>query len=151
MPADETGSGRRELADWITVDCRDLMARVIVNRVWQHHFGRGLVDTPNDFGRRGRPPTHPELLDYLAQRLMASRWSLKTLHREILLSQAYRRSTAARIEDAAADPENVWYARFSRRPLSAEELRDTLLQLGGELDLAPGGEHSCEEDSCAFK
>lgn len=141
VPAEPAGSGRLHLAHWLTEQSQPLLARVIANRVWQHHFGRGLVDTPNDFGRRGRLPTHPQLLDYLAARLNANGWSLKSLHRELLLSQAYRRSASALPQDISADPDNLLYARFSRRPLSAEELRDTLLMQSGALEAAPTAGH----------
>jgi hypothetical protein len=134
------GSGRRELALWLTRPENPLTARVIVNRVWQQHFGRGLVATPNDFGLRSQPPSHPELLDWLATRFREQGWSLKWLHRQILSSQAYGRSSRTAAA-AAADPANEWLWRFTRRRLSAEEIRDSLLLFGGGLDTSPGQGH----------
>ncbi len=131
-------SGRRELAQWLTSPENCLTARVIVNRVWHWHFGRGLVKTPNDFGTRGAPPTHPELLDYLAYQFMQNGWSLKWLHRQILGSATY---SQACITGSATTPSDDLYAFFPRRRLSAEELRDTLLHVTGELDLKPGENH----------
>ncbi|MFM7319412.1 MAG: DUF1553 domain-containing protein, partial [bacterium] len=123
-----------------------LISRVVVHRVWQYHFGRGLVATPNDFGTRGQKPTHPELLDYLAGWFVASGWDFKALHRAIMGSRAYQRS--AEMADSeefhrniGADPNNSFLWRFDRRRLSAEELRDSLLQASGGLDLSPGGPH----------
>jgi hypothetical protein len=118
-----SGSGRLELANWITSKENPLTPRVIVNRVWQWHFGRGIVATPNDFGTRGAPPTHPELLDHLASEFAKDGWSLKKLHRRILLSATYQQ------------------AAFQRRRLTAEEIRDTLLVAGGELERTPGEAH----------
>jgi hypothetical protein len=132
-------SGRLELARWITARENPLAARIMANRVWQWHFGRGLVSTPNDFGTRGALPTHPELLDYLAIRLIESGWDLRVLHREILLSSTYQQSST-RTNDAATMPPEL-YASFARRRLAAEELRDSLLAVSGELDTTPGGAH----------
>jgi hypothetical protein len=142
--ADPAGSGRRELASWLTDSANPLVPRVLVNRLWQHHFGAGIVRTPNDFGTRGRAPTHPELIDWLATELIASQWQLKPLHRAILLSDAYQRTSLA---EESADPENLDLARFSRRRLSFEELRDTLLWLGGSLDRGRGGPHPFPPES----
>lgn len=131
------GSGRLELAQAI-VDARNpLTARVMVNRLWQHHFGRGLVATPSDFGRQGGLPSHPELLDWLATEFISSGWSLKNMHRLMMLSQAYRRagSTAA----AVADPDNRFLAYRSPHRLSFEELRDSWLLAAEALDLRMGG------------
>ena len=134
-------SGRRELAGWLTSKENPLTARVIVNRVWQAHFGTGLVPTPNDFGKQGRPPSHPELLDWLASQLIADGWSIKKLQRRILLSHAYR-IAGTRIEAAIAkDPNNELLSAFPRRRLDAESLRDTLLTLGESLDRTPAGPH----------
>lgn len=141
----DAGSGRRELAHWVTA--HPLFARVTVNRIWQWHFGRGLVATANDFGSRGEPPTHPELLDWLAAQLQANGYRLKPLHRLIMLSSAYQRSSLAAPETIAADPDNRWLARFSRRRLTAEELRDTLLVASGNLDLSPGQAHPFPPES----
>ena len=93
--ADPPGSGRLELARWIASPDNPLTARVMVNRIWQHHFGEGLVRTPSNFGRLGEPPTHPELLDYLARRFVRSGWSIKAMHRLIMLSAAYQQSSRA--------------------------------------------------------
>ncbi len=131
LPPDTKGSGRLELAQWLTRADNPLTARVMVNRIWQYHFGRGLVRTPNDFGVRGQPPTHPELLDHLATQFVKSGWSVKAMHRLIMLSATYRQ--------AAGDSDN--YAAFQRRRFSAEELRDAILAISGELDRAPGREH----------
>lgn len=145
----EKTSGRADLAGWLTAPrMRPLTARVIVNRVWQHHFGRGIVRTPNDFGSTGQPPTHPELLDYLAGRLIGGEWSLKSLHRLIMLSRTYRQAGAGdgaserAARSSQIDPENRWLWRFDRRRLSGEELRDSLLELSGELDSSQGRGHA---------
>lgn len=127
-------SGRLELANWLTSKTNPLTPRVIANRVWQWHFGRGIVATPNDFGTRGTPPTHPQLLDHLANELVNSGWSLKALHRKILLSATYQQAAG----DAHA---TALYGAFARRRVSVEELRDTLLIAGGELDRTPAGPH----------
>lgn len=139
LPADAPeGERRLALAKWITQD-NPLTARVLANRVWQWHFGTGLVDTPSDFGFLGSRPSHPELLDYLAQRLIAHGWRLKALHREILLSRAYLQSAAHRADGAAADAASRLLWRFPPRRLSAEELRDTMLAVAGKLQLEPMG------------
>jgi hypothetical protein len=135
-------TGRRSaLAQWLTRPDHPLTSRVIVNRVWQHHFGRGLAGTPNDFGRLGLKPTHPELLDWLAMRLVEGGWRLKPLHREILLSATYRQT--ARIAPSATaarvDPANSLLWRSPPRRLDAEQARDALLLAAGELDLTEGG------------
>ena len=122
------GSGRRELAGWLTDPANPLTARVMVNRLWQWHFGRGLVKTPNDFGTRGAPPTHPELLDYLAGKFLKSGWSVRAIDRLIVTSAAYRQAAVGAADDS--------YVGFARRRLTAEELRDTLLAATGELDSA---------------
>jgi hypothetical protein len=134
-----SGSGRPELARWLARPDNPLTARVMVNRIWQHHFGAGIVATPSNFGKMGRAPTHPELLDWLALRFIGSDWSIKQMHRMIMLSDAYQRSsrpTAALLE---ADPENHLWGRMERRPLAAEELHDGLLALAERLDERPGG------------
>ncbi len=130
-------SGRLQLARWLTTPDNPLTARVIVNRVWQYHFGVGLVNTPSDFGKRGLPPTHPELLDWMASRFVADGWSLKKLHRRIMLSRTYRLSSQGEDNPVAlqSDPNNDWHWRFNRQQLDAESLRDTLLWLSGELEL----------------
>lgn len=133
-------SGRRQLADWIASPENPLTARVIVNRVWHYHFGDGLVRTPSDFGLRGLPPSHPELLDWLAQAFIADGWSFKQLHRRIMLSRVYQLSSADQEANLAVDPINQWHWRFNRQRLDAESLRDTLLALSGALDKSPLGE-----------
>ena len=135
------GSGRLQLADWLTEPRNPLTARVMVNRIWQGHFGVGLVKTVNDFGTRGTPPTHPELLDYLARRFVESGWSIKAMHRLIVRSAAYQRASVHDEHNAARDHDNVWLWRFSPRRLSAEEIRDALLAVSGDLDPTPGGAH----------
>lgn len=147
---DTATSGRRELAQWLTSPENPLLARVFVNRVWQGHFGRGIVATPNDFGARGAPPTHPELLDHLAREFIASGWDVKALHRRILLSATYQTAASGPPEDGATAPapaEEALYAVFPRRRLTAEELRDALLAVSGELDLTPGQEHPFPPES----
>src|SRR5262249_27534815 len=136
----ETEGGRRlALADWLTHEQNPLTWRSAVNRVWHHHFGRGLVDTPNDFGRMGSLPTHPELLDWLAVEFREGGGSLKALHRLLATSSAYRQS--GRHDDAAAkvDGDNRLLWRMSRRRLDAEALRDATLAVSGTLDRRAGG------------
>lgn len=128
-----SGSGRRELADWIATADNPLTARVMVNRVWQHLFGQGLVRTPDNFGRLGEAPTHPELLDYLARRFVASAWSVKQLIREVMLSSAYQQSSFAAAALVKADPENRLIGRVSRKRLEYEALRDSILAVSGQL------------------
>jgi hypothetical protein len=154
-------SGRLQLAEWLTSRENPLTARVMVNRIWQHHFGKGIAPTPSNFGLRGEPPTHPELLDWLANefrgdpspkrdrgaatgsepRASASdtAWSIKRIHRLILLSKTYQLSTSSDQIDAANDPGNRCYWRFDRRRLDAESLRDSLLAVSGNLDLKHPG------------
>jgi hypothetical protein len=127
------GSGRAELAGRIFTDGAPLAARVIVNRVWGWHFGKPLVNTPSDFGVQGEKPTHPELLDDLAARFMTHKWSLKWLHREIMLSAAYQQSSQGRAEAAAADPVNTLVWRMNPRRLDVESYRDSLLRAAGQL------------------
>ncbi len=136
-----TGSGRLQLAEWLTDPVNPLPARVMANRIWLNHFGKGLVTTPNDFGTRGQPPTHPELLDWLAGEFVRGGWSIKKLHRLILLSATYQQSAEGREDAAERDPNNTLYWRFDRRRLSAEEIRDSLLVAGGKLDRNPGVAH----------
>ena len=138
-PAIAAGSGRKELADWLTRPDHPLTARVIVNRVWQYHFGEGIVRTPSNFGVLGEPPTHPDLLDHLARTFVAGGWSLKALHRYILTSATYRQSAAADPATRAADPDNRLWGRFPLRRLESEALRDSLLAVAGGLDPRPGG------------
>jgi hypothetical protein len=113
----------------------------MVNRIWLHHFGQGLVRTPNDFGTRGAPPSHPELLDYLARRFIESGWSIKAMHRLILTSRTYRLASSGRPEQDKIDPSNVYLWRHGRRRLDAEAIRDSLLAISGELDPSMGAAH----------
>jgi hypothetical protein len=129
------GSGRLELAQAIASKDNPLTARVMANRVWMHHFGQGLVRTPGDFGLRGEAPTHPELLDWLAATFMENGWSIKKLHRTILLSATYQRSSG----HSASDPENRLLAHQNRRRLEFEALRDSLLWASGQIDFKAGG------------
>jgi hypothetical protein len=133
------GSGRLDLALAIATENNPLTARVMVNRVWQHHFGRGLVETPSNFGALGERPSHPELLDWLARRFIASGWSLKALHREIMLSSAYRQSSRFHSNGHAKDPENILVWRMNRRRLDVEAWRDAMLAVAGRLDSKFGG------------
>jgi hypothetical protein len=140
LPAEAPEIERRlALARWMTASDNPLTPRVLANRVWQHHFGTGIVDTPSDFGFLGGSPSHPELLDFLASRLLAQGWRLKPLHREILLSRTYRQSAAHRAEAAAVDRDSRLLWRFPPRRLGAEEIRDTLLFVSGRLQLEPMG------------
>jgi cytochrome c553 len=136
-PAFHNGSGRLELAQSIVSS--PLTARVMVNRVWLHHFGEGLVTTPDDFGNQSAPPSHPELLDYLAGRFMADGWSLKRLHKLIVMSATYQQSNRNNPQYAEKDPFNRLLWRANIRRLEFEPLRDSILYLGGDLDLAIGG------------
>jgi cytochrome c553/mono/diheme cytochrome c family protein len=133
------GSGRLQLAEWIASPDHPLTARVIVNRVWQHHFGEGIVRTPNNFGKLGQPPTNPELLDWLATWFIEHGWSIKDLHRLICTSATYQQTCQADARVLAADPDNRLFGRQNRRKLSAEDLRDSLLVAGGKLDRTLGG------------
>lgn len=138
--ADQT-SGRLQLADWIVDRNNPLTARVMANRIWLHHFGQGIVSTASDFGRHGQTPTHPELLDWLAQHFMDSGWSIKAMHRTIMLSHTYRMSGTRSAASLENDPANQLISAYPCHRLDAEAIRDTLLLLGGNLDPTPGGEH----------
>ncbi len=127
-------SGRLQLAQWIASPTNPLTARVLVNRVWQHLVGQPLVATPDDFGSTGEPPRHPELLDHLAARFMADRWSLKRLIRTIMLSRTYRQSSAGRADGNAHDAANEFCWRMNRKRLELEPIRDSLLFVAGRLD-----------------
>ncbi|HAV61361.1 MAG TPA: hypothetical protein DCY13_03245, partial [Verrucomicrobiales bacterium] len=129
-----TNSGRLELADWLVDPRHPLTARVMVNRVWQGHFGSGLVRSPSNFGPRGEEPTHPELLDWLANEFVSGGWSVKALHRTIMLSETYRRSSRSDARAAELDPDNLLLWRQNRRRLEAEPIRDALLFVSGKLD-----------------
>jgi len=136
---DSTASGRLELAEWMTSPQHPLTARVLVNRVWRWHFGRGIVASTDNFGLLGDAPTHPELLDWLASRLLESGWSIKSLHRCIVLSGTYQQRSDPTPELLAADPENRLWGRSSVRRLEAEAIRDALLAVSGQLDDSVGG------------
>ena len=141
---------RVALADWLTDDKQGaghLLARVIVNRLWQHHFGKGLVRTPNDFGAQGEPPTHPELLDYLAAELIRGGWKLKPIHRLIMTSAAYQQGSEANEAAAKADPQNRLWWHVPPRRLEAEAVRDGLLAVGGSLDSTMFGPGTLDENS----
>ena len=139
-PNNAKTSGRRlALARWISSPGNPLTARVMINRVWQYHFGQGLVRTPNDFGFRGAAPTHPGLLDWLAVEWVRSGWRLKPIHRLILLSSAYRMASGSREKALARDPENRLLWRFDMRRLAAEEVRDSVLAVNGSLNLTMTG------------
>ena len=140
LPSD-TKNPRTKLADWIAGPDHPLTARVMVNRVWQYHFGQGIVRTANDFGFNGDRPSHPELLDFLANEFVDSGWSVKHMHRLIVLSQSYRQSSRSAHEATGIkkDPENRLLWRFSRRRLQAEEIRDAMLSLSGKLNTRRGG------------
>lgn len=133
-PDAHSAGRRRVLADWMASDDNMLTARVIVNRVWQHHFGRGIVRSTNNFGQLGAPPTHPELLDWLALWLVDNDWRLKPLHRLIMTSSAYRMASRGSERALAADPTNDLFWRFDLRRLSSEEIRDSMLVVTGELN-----------------
>lgn len=165
LPPGVTGSGRLELAHWLTSPSNPLTARVMVNRIWQHHFGQGLVKTPNDFGLRGQPPTHPELLDHLATLFIRSGWSVKAMHRLILDSAVYRQrsrtsteptdlrpapatadcpvlpSTPGLPRESVATASDDLFSPFTRRRLCAEETRDAILLASGALELSRGEGH----------
>jgi Protein of unknown function (DUF1553)/Protein of unknown function (DUF1549)/Planctomycete cytochrome C len=130
---------RSALARWLAAPENPLTARVQVNRLWQHHFGVGLVATPSDFGRNGKRPTHPELLDWLARELVRDGWSLKKMHRLMMTSAAYRRASSADAAAFAKDPENKLVWRMNRRRLEGEAIRDTILVVSGTLNSAMGG------------
>ncbi|HLW79193.1 MAG TPA: PSD1 and planctomycete cytochrome C domain-containing protein [Terriglobia bacterium] len=141
MPSGAKDSGRLELADWIADPKNPLTARVMANRIWEYHFGKGIVATPSDFGKRGKAPTHPELLDYLAARFIASGWSIKAMHRLIMLSRVYQLSSDGPPPNLQADPGNDLYSRFNRQRLDAESIRDAMLKVSGDLDPTVGTAH----------
>lgn len=135
VPTIRRGSGRLELAEWVTSPENPLTARVAANRIWLHLFGKGIVPTPDNLGMSGQPPTHPELLDYLAARFMQGGWSTKGLVREIVLSHTYRLSSKTNAEGMKTDPAATLYWRMPERRLEAEAIRDAMLACGGELQL----------------
>lgn len=138
---DDTSSGRLALAEWLLDKSNPLPARVMVNRIWTHHFGKGIVPTPNDFGKQGKAPSHPELLDYLAMHFAENGWSIKKMHRLIMLSRTYQLSSAHSGEALSKDASNTLLSSFPRLRLDAESLRDTLLSLGESLDLSLPEDH----------
>ena len=146
----KTSYRRTSLANWMT-DTKQgagaLLARVMANRVWQHHIGSGIVATPNDFGLQGERPTHPELLDYLANQLIEHGWHLKPLHKQIMLSATYRQSTDFDEENSKLDPENKLYWRRSPQRLEGEAIRDSILYIGGRLDSTMYGPGTLQQDS----
>lgn len=138
----DDASGRLELANWIASPSNPLTARVIVNRIWQWHFGKGIVASASNFGHQGKTPTHPNLLDFLASQFIADGWSIKRLHRKIMLSNVYQlASTSSSRKAASADPTNKLYWRFDRRRLDAESIRDGVMYVAGTLDLSTPGAH----------
>jgi hypothetical protein len=154
-PFPEDSSGRKEFAELVVSPRNPLTARVIVNRVWGWHFGRGLVTTASDFGLQGEPPSHPELLDWLASRFIADGWSLKKLHRLIMQSHVYQQAAAVGAGEAATgscralDPDNRFLGRFPSRPLEFEAVRDAMLAVGGGLEESPGGRPFIIDDAAA--
>jgi cytochrome c553 len=147
-PGAKTSHRRQALAAWITdteYGAGHLLARVMANRLWHHHFGRGLVATPNDFGSQGQRPSHPELLDWLSRDLIASGWKLKAVHKRIMTSGAYRQASDFDAVDAKLDPENQWLWRYQPHRLEAEIVRDNLLAVSGALDRTQFGPGSLEE------
>ena len=139
QPPIRSGSGRLELARWLASADNPLPARVMVNRLWQHHFGEGIVRTPSNFGALGARPTHPELLDLLAARFVESGWSIKAMHRLVMLSAAWQQSSRCSPESLKADPENRLFGRMNRRRPEAEAIHDALLAAAGRLNVRPGG------------
>jgi hypothetical protein len=139
QPHISQGSGRVELARWVASASNPMTAKVMANRIWQHHFGEGIVRTPNNFGRLGVDPTHPELLNYLARRFVENGWSIKSLHRLIMLSAAYQQSSVPDEKTLAADPDNTLFGHMNRQRQEAEPFRDALLAVSGKLDETMGG------------
>jgi hypothetical protein len=138
-PAPATSGRRKALADWLTRPDHPLTARVMVNRLWQNHFGRGIVTTPSDFGTQGAEPSHPGLLDWLATEFVAKGWSLKAMHRLMVTSATYRQSSTPPAKTLEADPDNTLFGRMFRRRLEGEAVRDALLAASGRLDRRVGG------------
>jgi hypothetical protein len=139
-PIDAVSTGRRKaLAEWVASKDNPLTARVMVNRIWQYHFGRGLVGTPSDLGRRGGTPSHPELLDWLSTEFAGNGWSMKRLHKLIMTSSVYRQSSEVSKAATDRDAENLYLSHFNRRRLLPEEIRDSMLQSSGVLSLKMAG------------
>jgi hypothetical protein len=135
-----TTGRRRALAEWIASEDHPLTARVMVNRIWQHHFGQGIVSTPSNFGRMGRKPSHPELLDWLATEFVRGGWSMKRMHRLIMTSEAYQMASSHSVKsNTETDPNNVYLYRFPQQRLEGEVIRDIILEASGNLDLTVGG------------
>ena len=139
-PIDATSTGRRKaLAEWLASPSNPLTARVMVNRIWQYHFGKGLVTTTSDFGTRGAAPTHPELLDWLTTEFVQNGWSMKKVHKLLMTSATYQQQVEGSAEATELDPENKLLSHFNRRRLGPEEIRDAMLQASGSLNLKMGG------------
>ena len=139
-PIDATSTGRRKaLANWVGSKDNPLTARVMVNRIWQYHFGKGLVATPSDLGHRGGAPSHPELLDWMTTEFVDNGWSMKKLHKLIMTSSAYRQSSEVSKDAVDRDADNVYLSHFNRRRLAPEEIRDGMLQSSGVLNLKMAG------------
>ena len=140
LESDSSGNERRlALADWIVHAENPLTPRVLVNRIWHYHFGTGIVSTPSDFGFMGGKPSHPALIDWLASKLIDGSWRLKSLHKTIMMSKAYRQSSEFRANPSEVDGDNRLLWRFPPRRLSAEAIRDTMLSVSGALDTRVGG------------
>jgi len=140
LPDEVNDSGRLHLARWMTDPENPLTARVMVNRIWQYHFGKAIVQTANNFGNQGKKPTHPQLLDFLAARFIKSGWSIKDMHRLIMASQTYQLAGQDNPSYNRTDPDNQYYWKFDRRRLDAEAIRDAMLFVSGQLDPAPSAE-----------
>jgi hypothetical protein len=138
-PTGSTTGRRKALAEWVTKPDHPLTARVMINRLWLGHFGRGIVSTPGDFGTQGASPSHPELLDWLATEFLAQGWSQKAMHRLMVTSATYRQSSTASAKTVEADPDNLLFGRMNRRRLEGEAVRDALLAISGQLDATIGG------------
>ena len=138
-PGGKTSGRRRVLADWVAGGGNPLTSRVMANRLWQFHFGRGIVRTPGDFGAMGERPTHPELLDWIAAELVAGGWKMKAMHRLIMTSSTYRMSSRVDEQAAHTDPRNNWFSHFDLRRLEAEAVRDSILSASGRINLQLGG------------
>lgn len=150
VPESETGSGRLQLAHWVSDPKNPLTPRVIANRIWHYHFGKGIVSTTSDFGVRGTPPTHPELLDYLAARFVEDGWSFKRMHKLILMSETYQLSSADIAANSAVDPQNNYLWRQNRQRLDAEQISDSIRFLSGTLDLSMGERQPFPNDRTYF-
>ena len=144
QPFNGKGSGRLALAKAIVEPQNPLVARVLVNRIWSHHFGTGFVDTPSDFGRQGGEASHPELLDYLASELIDNDWSMKRIHRLIVTSATYRRASSVKEPLPDSDPENRLLSRMNRRRMDFEAMRDSTVFVGGGMDERQGGQSAAD-------